>query len=587
MESIINANTKQLQSIHVENIDWDNFNVEALAWLADRPTCELYGRIGIAEGTNEYQTAVTWDMKNKFIKKFGDVDSGNGNLTLEYRKRNFEANTAKIKGQFFVDDYIVRDGGYNDVETFDFSVAPESNYMNTQTKIQFSLEGGNTSAYSMSANGKLSVNVYQLSDKQNFATIKAAITQYENGSFVTENVTKKIEIWNRPAQVGDVVYYDGSYGSAEEYVEGIKTPVGVCFYVAPRNADGSINATFHNPSDKMKRFMIALKDMTLSSDTENFNMFALGAMCRASFNVEESLYYVDEFGNKHHLSIDGGITTIYDIPTIDNIVTQGAYSSEFNDENHIPTNVVEDLSDDGIKNNGFKAYPANTALGDGFAYEEDNKSLKDRTLNESIIGLASEIYSSGDIVNSGYAKTLKIIEYRNRILRTGFNEIGLYPDTKHFHVPSNENELYELANCLSEIKKWASSSDGISDTYYEKWTQLYYPAASLCYAFQPTVDKSESLSTKFKSHNWFLPPAGLMTRIVYYFFDLSQNGMKDKINSPIRASMEKGVLLRLERYYHSTTEKDNVDSYGFDIWFRVCAGRAKGAAYFVRPICAF
>lgn len=574
--------TRKLQHIHVENMAWADVDVAMLDWLSERPTCELYGRIGIAEGTNEYQTAVTWDLKNKLIKKFGDIDTGNGDLTLEYRKRNFEASTAKIKGNFFVDDYIVRDKGYNDVETFDFSVTPESNYMNTQTKIQFSLEGGNTSAYSMSADGKLSVNVYQLSDKQNFATIKAAVTQYENGSFVTENVTKKIEIWNRPAQVGDVVYYDGSYSSAEEYDEGGKTVVGVCFYVAPRNADGSINATYHNPEDKMCRFMVSLQDVTLESESESINKFAFGPRWNVNISEDTTIYSIDASGNKNKLSIDDGVTDIYNIPAIRDISQAGVTNDK------IFKDVLEDFSDEGIANNGFKPFPSNVAVGDGFAYNESTMLLNDRTLNQSTAPLASHIYSLGDIVNSGYAKTLNIIAVRNTILKTGFEELGLYPDTKHFHIPSGENELYELAKCLSEIKNWAKSSDGLNDSYYEKWTSLYYPAASVCYAFEPKVKNSEILSEKIKAHNWFLPPAGLETRLVYYFYDLDRVfNMNENLNSPFRLSIEKGFLSKTERYLYSTTEVDEGGVFCFDIWFRVCSPKGKISYYYVRPVCAF
>lgn len=521
VESIYSAQKSQsssaLQSIHVENVNWTDFDVEALSWYADRPTCELYGRIGIAEGTNEYQTAVTWDLKNKFVKKFGDIDTGNGDLTLEYRKRNFEASTAKIKGNFFVDDYIVRDKGYNDVETFDFSVTPESTYMNTQTKIQFSLEGGNTSAYSMSADGKLSVNVYQLSDKQNFATIKAAVTQYENGSFVTENVTKKIEIWNRPAQLGDLVYFDGTYGSLDNYIEGEKTPVGVCCYIAPRNADGSINATFHNPNDKMTRLMVSLNciehKMLVDPSQDSLNRWKWGA---SDLNVEDTYVYdMDDNGNRKPISIDAGKTTIYNIPKNANMA-ENPIGFKINDSNMI------DESSLGLSNNGFKPYDANLLTGDGFGFNESNVSVSRRTVDDEIIGLMPSGYQIGDVINSGYARTLGTIAHRNNILRTGVLGIGLYPETNHFHIPKGDDELLELEKCISSLREWAKSDDGLGDANYVKWETLYYPAFSAAYAYQPSVVKGiEILNEKFHKHNWFVPTIGLMIRLFYFMFDTS------------------------------------------------------------------
>ena len=569
----------RLQSIHVENINWDNFDAEALAWLADRPICELYGRIGIAEGINEYQTAVTWDMKNKFIEKFGDIDTGNGNLTLDYRKRNFEASTAKIKGNFFVDDYIVRDKGYNDVETFDFSVTPESNYMNTQTKIQFSLEGGNTSAYSMSADGKLLVNVYQLSDKQNFATVKASITQYENGSFVTENVTKKIEIWNRPAQVGDVVYYDGSYGSAEEYDEGGKTAVGVCCYVAPRNEDGSINATFHNPEDKMKRFMTSLQDIKLVSDTEEMVTIPYGVYARfdTSDRIKNSLYTLAEDGSYKELEING--RALNDI--LDYGFSSQYHGGYFEDK-------IFDNSDIGMANGGFKPVDAKYDLGDGFAYNESSIELVQRILDDGLAKLAGENYHFGDIVNSGYAKTLKIIQRRTEIITYSENNT-----INGVNIPlryqSSNDEFKTLADSMSEIKTWAKSDTGFGDANYKKWEQIYFPAASACYAYEPKIDKGEVLSNKFLKHNWFLPTFGLLVRLWAYCYQYKDNISADRENSPFLKVFTKKIATKPEkRKKWSTSMINKQESYGLD--FRNGYGGLVNACLLendVRPICAF
>ena len=575
----------KLQSIHVENIDWDNFDAEALAWLSERPTCELYGRIGIAEGTNEYQTAVTWDMKNKFIKKFGDIDTGNGDLTLEYRKRNFEASTAKIKGNFFVDDYIVRDKGYNDVETFDFSVTPESTYMNTQTKIQFSLEGGNTSVYSMSADGKLSVNVYQLSDKQNFATIKAAVTQYENGSFVTENVTKKIEIWNRPAQVGDVVYYDGTYGSAEEYDEGGKTAIGVCCYVAPRNADGSINATFHDPEDVMTRLVVASEEIEGSSKEEYFTDFYWGVRKLNNFDTQKSYTpYMPELqsdGSVKYvdISIDGK-TPICEIP---NIRHYGYIYEKVSDNAKLNEDFFLDVSDIGISNGGFKVFPANVALGTGFAYEESSTIKNERKLTGSLHELTNGDYSIDSILNLGYIQTLKIVHHRNNILKKGIPQLALNPDSEPFHIPlsyGDYSEMDDLLQCMSNIKKWGDNT--MPDGSPEKWTHLYFPAASVCYAYEPTsLQKEEFLTDKFKKHNWFLPAIGLLARIAIY-----SNGVNYKKFSK---AIDKGLYIPIgtkNQIWSSIINYSDKSHYVNVETFEI-GGAGKQSNFTVRPICAF
>lgn len=577
----IQGGVHNLISIHVENIDWNNFDIEELSWLSDTPTCELYGRIGIAEGTNQYQTAVTWDMKNKFIKKFGDIDTGNGDLTLEYRKRNFEASTAKIKGNFFVDDYIVRDKGYNDVETFDFSVTPESAYMNTQTKIQFSLEGGNTEAYSMSADGVLSVNPYKLSDKQNFATIKAAVTQYENGSFVTENVTKKIEIWNRPAQVGDVVYYDGSYGSADEYNEGGKTPVGVCCYVAPRNADGSIDATFHDSDDKMTRLMTTTNNIITSYKDKTFDKWTRG---QRTWNSESqnshSMYAIilntDGSTSKTYLSLDGGKTRLADIPGMKGI----GYTSEDRISELTEGNFI-DYTDEGIKNEGFKPFSTNYALGRGFAFRETTDDKNYRRLSKELNELASNQYSENDLVNVGYIDTLLAIKHRNSYLKQGLTQLNLVTETEYWHIPTGDDELSDLSVCLYYIMDYFKNVVG--DEHYEKWMQLYYPAHSACYAYEPkNLKSSEFLNEKFKKHNWFLPSLGVLARLKWWD---SQNRMG--VLNPLYIAKSKGLYNRYEvGDYASSTFQYTDGLYGTYGHCNV-SGKPSNDRIYVCAVCAF
>ena len=592
-----------LQSIHVENINWTDFDAEALAWLADRPVCELYGIIGIAEGTNEYQTAVTWDLKNKFINKFGDIDTGNGDLTLDYRKRNFEASTAKIKGQFFVDDYIVRDKGYNDIETFDFSVTPESQYMNTQTKIQYSLEGGNTEAYSMSADGVLSVNPYKLSDKQNFATIRAAVTQYENGSFVTENVTKKIEIWNRPAQVGDLVYADGSFSSAASY-DGEKTPIGICFYVPPRDKDGNILPKFANPDDKQLRLMVALEDAYVDVNGIRQVSLAWGAMDLIPNQTNEyyeqnCLYDLDNNGERIRLtSASPFITDLYDIRTIRNLTSSGLNNSNIDPDpstNSKGESDYRDLtSDDGILNDGFKCLTPNYAIGDGFAYNENSvsfNSIGERTLTADLAKLASNNYKEGDIVNSGYAKTLRVIEHRNRILNNdiiGDNGVVIYKGGK-FSIPratTNKSEIVALGELIEQLQNWAGQENG--DLYPDKWQQLSWGYASACYAYQPTqiLKDNELLSDKFTVHNWFAPTAGLSVRILWYvkwaekdnddkFKDARLKGLLSNLTS----STSQYWTITKNNYYQAT---DTRYSDTASIIVSSIMHKSK-----IRPICAF
>ena len=573
-----NNNRRYLQSIHIENIDWTDVDVEMLDWLSDTQTCELYGRIGIAEGTNEYQTAVTWDLKNKFIKKFGDIDTGNGDLTLDYRKRNFEASTAKIKGSFFVDDYIVRDKGYNDVETFDFSVTPESQYMNTQTKIQFSLEGGNTSAYSMSADGKLSVNPYKLSDKQNFATIMAAVTQYENGSFVTENVTKKIEIWNRPAQVGDVVYYDGSYGSADMDC-GEKTVVGICCYVAPRYPSdmdgykkGDIVEELFDSNDIMQRLMFSANDEYNSEWGVN-----TGTGTNANY-----LNTIGSDGTRKVLTLND--TDITDTSIIDK--NEEVFSgSKVSQENFVAT---DDLS---VLNDGFIPFNADTCPGDGFAYNESASGKEGRKITGSggLHLLISDYYKSytGKLMNNGYLNTIKIIQHRNSLINSandGTSNIDNFVDNNGNRIniklfkpmkSSNKTEFESYFECKDMIHDYFKNTYQASN--WDKWHLLLYPAASIAYAYEPSIANGEILAERFKAHNWFLASCGVMCRIYWIY----------TYTNKFARAMSLGKLNALSYVYTSSTETQK--NYFNRMDFRDGYMRYQNKFYGdkVLPVCAF
>lgn len=509
----------KLQSIHVENVNWTDFDVEALSWLADRPTCELKGTIAIKE-TDEYRPAVTWDLKNKFNAKFGNVDNPIGSthkgLILLYFKKYFDYSKAVINGNFYVEAGSV----------FKFEVRPYSIYENNQTSIRYYISPVEHSMDELSGN----LTILNLSNTKKTYTIRATVYAMEDKSISTQ-VEKQIEIWNRPAQVGDLVFADGTFLPAEQY-GGEKTVVGRCVYTAPRKADGSINEKFHNPEDKMTRLMMSCYNITDSSDIEEFRMWQWGPYYHTSLpNV--SLYQTLEDGSKKKLSIDGGETSIYSVPNIIIPSSIGLYKNDGSQTAYVTDESFRDFTDEGIENDTFKPISATVAMGDGFAYEETFELIKNRRLDNDTFGLASDGYSMGEIVNSGYSKTLRIIAFRNKILNIGLEQVGLQPETNHFHIPYGDNELKELVECMSAIREWAKSSSGLEDEYGSRWSQLYYPAASACYSYEPQIMTNEELSKKFKKHNWFLPTIGQVGRLFSYTFEVIDGNVVERENSPL------------------------------------------------------
>jgi hypothetical protein len=272
-------------SLTLLNVKWTNAPVAVIEWLAEKvPNKNITGSVSIYE-PNANTPSVTWNLKNKFLAAFGNVDDATADdyrgLLLDYKKKDFDASAATFSGGFFVDDLKVYNNEYNEVEEFVFSVNPYSKYENTQTKITYMVEGNGN--YTMDADGTFRVRMYELPKIEQTAIVKANVSVIKNDSSVIESLFKTIEVWLRPAKVGDLVYYDGTYGDAAKDNDE-KTVIGVCCYVAPRKPDGSINEKFHNPLDKHVRLMVARADVTASSKSETFNSWQWGSSYDSSTN---------------------------------------------------------------------------------------------------------------------------------------------------------------------------------------------------------------------------------------------------------------------------------------------------------------
>ena len=580
---------RKLQSIHVENVNWTDFDVEALSWYADIPTCEFKGTIGIKEDHPQGLPKITWDLKNKFLAKFGNVDNPTKTyLTLIYMKKYFDANNASLKGNFYVESG----------KTFKFEVRPSSNYVNSHYTIRYSREGvGGLSLNSLT--GILTVN--SLSNNKATATITGEVYSYdEYGHVITGRVSKTIEIWNRPAQVGDLVYADGTFSSVESWDEE-KTPIGICFHVGLDDGTG----TYTNPNDTQKRLMVALEDVVIPVGDTSESSLQWGSQIPDSsqtdaWNEQYALYDKDGSGKRVNLtSADLKVGNVYDIQSIQNLTTRGFDNPYIDPDPTTNPNGASDYrnsSDEAVVNNyGFKLVTPDTAIGDGFSYRENETAYKSyltaRTLDADLASLAGSRYKQGDIVNSAYAKTLKVIQHRNRLLKS--NIMGADANIplivgETFQIPSastGTTELAALGTLISRLRAWGKNTNGETDTNSQKWSQLCYPFASACYAYQPEkkLKDGEVLSDKFKAHNWFAPTEGLLARICW-LVKYGEIGGYD----PFKAAREADLLKFSTSSYHwSVTE-----GYSNSAWFVYfnngnTGGTNKNGSYVGRAVSAF
>ena len=206
-----------------------------------------------------------------------------------------------------------------------------------------------------------------------------------------------------------------------------------------------------------------------------------------------------------------------------------------------------------------------------------------RTLTKSLAKLAGDSYNEGDIVNDGYAQTLKLIEHRNTVLDNdvyGAENKVLIP-AKTFEKPattSNKSELECLVDFMDYISNWASVELG--ETSPTKWKQLYWSAASACYAYEPKIQKDDNLLEKFKLHNWWLPTEAQIARIIWYiqYGDL----YKENIFSD---AILKGVFVKNGSTSWASTFYDS--TYAWCLRVHILDINQHYTENFVRPVCAF
>ena len=194
----------------------------------------------------------------------------------------------------------------------------------------------------------------------------------------------------------------------------------------------------------------------------------------------------------------------------------------------------------------------------GNPHEEDPKRGNKRYLPEGI--------SVGNRISKSRVTTLYLIRHRDIVLNnvidgttTGkpipeardANEIGIsqYQDQSLFvEATSETNDLQNKMNAII-----ADKGSGAN------WETIYYPAASFCYAYEPTVQPGETLAPCFKRHNWSLPSTGLLARYWWYNNQGSNSIFANAIAKgvytswAVNSATSNGMHSCQEQYYNNDT----------------------------------
>lgn len=534
-----------LKVLRIDGVNWEG-DIDFVLWLANLDNASVRGVITVNDG-------ITFAQKVIINKAWGSVDDTSHKdyrgLILVYTQQDVQGVT--VKGNY-----------YNEQTKHPFIVSPSmSDKDNKFTKILWTAEAVGASygnEFSMDAEtGVLTTGA--LIDTPTEVLVTANV--YYNDEVVA-SASKSIQVYNRPAEVGDIVYQDGTY-LPKELHDGMKIPIGECFYVAMRNEDGSIDSDYHYPEDIHTRLMVSLNDIQISTPTGvTYKTFQWGPFFEGN-NSYRDLCYVDESGVCKKFKTPSLLgDEVYDTPTIYNIGTATTVAG-----------TTANLRDESRKD-GFKQFALNYAQTDGYYHPGElldaNINISQRTLTNELASLAGDGYKSGDIVNSGYAKTLKAIYYRNIVIREGLYEQG--SANPLFVVGDIPTSLQDLAIKIYTIRDRAVEELGDVASKKDRWSQVYYPAVTACYLYEPTA---EGLSDKFKQHNWFLPTGGQLQRI-YWYWKYGQ----------VFHSMFASFVSSL---YFGITEVQTGYAWPIRMSDGAFVGneRRKGSLYYVRPVCAF
>ncbi len=516
-----------LTTLSLRNIDWLDVSGEVLSYLLTIQNTSLTGQITTKENGN--LPTVTFDMKKQLIQRLGNVDDIESpdykGLKLNYNIRNIT--TASLSGESYT---------HMAPKVYQYTVIPGNAYQNGFQKITFS---ATDPAYGAECSidpvtGEL--DVQKLSALSDTITITCSILLTDG---TVKEVQKQVGIYDRPAVLGDFVFADGTYSDVDDPG---KTVVGICCFIGDEgNGDYA--------PDTQQRLMLAVEDVygtgiDTAGEQTSFRSLQWGLYWN---NKNSGDTYEVPFSNTKYTLADAPAYDMYDIQSIINLTSSGLASG---------STITDALFRDPDQPDGFKKFPSNTALGDGFHYQgsqlDGNMSaqLAARTLTEELAALAGDGYKEGDIVNSAYAKTLKIIAHRNKILSdSNFGWVGHIPQAS-----GNTSELQDLFNAMAEVRRYAKVN--MSEANYAKWSQFFYPSASACYAYQPSVKAGEELADKFKAHNWFAPTAGQLARLYWY------TKLAPADQNIFRKAIEAGRFINMSSSYFWTS----TEYYPFTAW---------------------
>ena len=340
------------------------------------------------------------------------------------------------------------------------------------------------------------IHVSKVGSKENDdkATVYLEV-ELSDGS--TVSAESDIYFYPYQAQLGDYVFSDGTYGSDLSFSDA--TPIAVIFYIEPKQRKWAIAVALEDYGSRVWGLY--------NSTNADYGMNGIKLGSNSNYNVY-NLLLLQEY------------TTQLNVTDVN-----------MRDESNTP-------------NDGFKEYSALNTISD-IGFEEITQSMYNINVGHTILGEYFDRVGLkvGDMVARGQLNTLKIIAHRDYILQ----------DTNvNLPVPKATSDK-TLAQSLSECIKSVQDEHGNA----KKYQQYYYPAASYCNAYVPTLDNdTETLAEPFTEGHWFLMSSGEMARCSWYAMKGYNVGVANNIFAQAKADFRFSEFLSTLYWLSSEYSED-------------------------------
>lgn len=372
------------------------------------------------------------------------------------------------------------------------------------------------------------IHVSKVGSKENDdkATVYLEVELSDGNTLSAEN---EVYFYAYQAQLGDYIFADGTYGSDLSFSS--STPIGVIFYIEPKKREWAIAVS-------LKDYESRVWGLFNSTDASNgMNGIKLGS---------NSIY------------------NVYNLPLLQEYTTQIIVSdSTMRDESN-------------TANDGFKEYSYLNTISD-IGFEKITQSMYDMNVGHTILGKYFDRVGLkvNDMIARGQLNTLKIIAHRDYILQ----------DTNvNLPIPKATSEK-TLAQSLTECIKSVQSLHNNA----QKYQQYYYPAASYCNAYVPTLDNdAETLAEPFTEGHWFLMSSGEMARCSWYAMKGYDVGVANNIFAQAKADLRFEKFIK--RNYELSSETNELSAWLLNPVIGIFDGGGVAYKYSenkVRPAVAF